>query len=205
MELQWWAWPTGPSWCCFPAHCYRWSFLSCKSHSYLKRHCRFIGVRHFPAQQHRCFHDGIDTEVLSKHWNEKTRYLNPVKPSQEGARQQLDSESLSNSAAQVKEFSYSREVRNEEKTAAAFYQVYSLQSSSAFGLYFSPSQKSSCRLNCSLSLSPLHSHSLGPSSWSSSSVIQVLDLQMILLSHLLHSSKSLSCTDKTSKCACGCN
>lgn len=39
--------------------------------------------------------------------------------------------SLSNSAAEVKEFSYSREVRN-EKRAAAFYQVYRLQRSSAF-------------------------------------------------------------------------
>lgn len=43
------------------------SSLLSASHPYLKRHCRFIGVRHFPAQQHGCFHDGVDTEVLSKH------------------------------------------------------------------------------------------------------------------------------------------
>lgn len=102
--------------------------------------------------------------------------------SQAAARLQV---SLSNSAAEVKEFSYSREVRNEEKRAAAFYQAYCLQRSSAFRLYFSASQKGSCRLNCSLSLFPLHSRSLGPSSRSNSSVIQVLDLQMIRLSHLL--------------------
>lgn len=40
--------------------------------------------------------------------------------------------SLSNSAADVREVSYSREVRYEEKRATAFYQVSSLQSSSPF-------------------------------------------------------------------------